>query len=859
MKRIYSIVVILFIFALFSSKSMEYTASLEPFSSDLIGIAHNSTSILCYGNNGIIMQSDVNAKDWKQIYIGERDSIIKIVNFEDTYIGITKKYILKSIDNGVTWKKYYFSEINNDLINLTILKDTIFLLTNNGIYTINLNFNVISKYFNFDTTLNNIYYEFEANENSLFFFRYNLINHKLYLSNLDINKKNISEKEIRYEISDYGIASSDIKSLSIKIYENKNISCLVNYKLFGYYYFKTKIYNYQVTSDSVYLLYDNLNDNYRFVSGLGIFKNKVYIIAPDTLNYINLFNINETGNLTLITSEKIDRLIFPSYSLLEEYLNGELSEKVIFGKQYINAICFINDSLIIAVDNRKVILKSTNSGKSWNVVSYLNLGNHSANDIGPALYFQTSNIFYIPNSENNNQYLQILKTTNGGVTWYPQKGTELRYSSSSRSIFYNDKKEKIYIIITSTDSLDKIKCFYSDNNGDSFINFPIEKIFGQNNVDSEIISKNYSFDDRYIIQTMNNKYPHTSKGSPYKTSLFILDKDFNYLSKVTLDSLLVYDISYNTNDNAYYLIGLRQTQFMDTDSGYYFNNKLVLLKSSDGGEKWTDTKINLPINFDFYTLFKGERYYKETIETLYLNNKFILHNASKSSGIGGVIYDNTIYSIDLTTLSIDSIHIFAPDNISKIFILKGQPFIYSKGIDYLYHINIYNSQIAIDDSIKINDILPFYNRYDNVIFNFFSIGSDLWFLIGEKDYLAVGTNYNLKIVPYRIRFDNLVSVNESSTEKSDVYLYNELPYPMPADNEVSVLFYWNSKYDIQMAKYELYDIYGEKVDKINFKFIQESNFNGRLMLECNSLPTGVYLLQIKLGDEQKSIPLIINK
>lgn len=852
MKKFNTITFIFFIFASFCSKAMEYETSLEPFSSDLIGIAHNSTSILCYGNNGIIMQSDINANDWKQIYIGERDSIIKIINYQETYIGITKNYLMKSTDNGTNWTKYKFPKINNDMINMTILKDTIFLLTKNGIFSLNLNLNVILKYYNFDKTLDNTFYEFESNENSLFFFRYNLINHKLYLSNLDVNTRSIIEKEIRYEINDDFIATSDIKSLSLKIDENETISIFVNYKFVGFYGLKTKIYKYQQTSDSLNLLYDNQNDNYRFVNSYEIFNNNTYIISPDTLNYINLYNVNETGDITLITSEAIDRLIFPSYSLL----NGN----VLFGKQKINKFCFINDSLIIAVDNRKVILKSTNSGKSWNVISYFNLPNFAANEYGPTLLSQTPNNIYILQTENNNQYLQILKSTNGGVTWYPQKGKELTYSNNSKSFICNNNNGKIYIIIVNSDSVDKIKCFYSEDYGDNFVSFPIENLFGQNNVDSEFISKSYSFDDRYIIQTLNNKNPHTSKGSPYKTSLFILDKDFNYQNKVTLDSLLVYNISYNMYDNSYYLIGLRQTQFMETDSGYYFNNKLVLLKSNDGGKKWTDTKINLLITFDFYTLFKGERYYDETVETLYLNNKFIIHNANKSSGIDRVTYDNKIYSIDLTTFSIDSTHIITPDNINNIFILKGQPFIYSNGSDYLYHVNIYNSPIAIDDSIKINDILPFYNKFDNVIFNFLSIGSDLWFFLGEKDYSAVGTtNYNLKIVPYRIRFNKLVSVSEAQTERSDVYLYNEPPYPIPADNQVSTMIYWNNKYDIQRAKYELYNIYGEKYENIRIKLQPESNYSGRLTIDFGEIPSGVYLLQVKLGNEQKSIPIIIKR
>ncbi|OGU60285.1 MAG: hypothetical protein A2X64_03565 [Ignavibacteria bacterium GWF2_33_9] len=851
MKRYITFIAIFYFFALFNLKGIEYTASLEPFSSDIIGIAKNSSSILCYGTKGIIMRSDLKAQDWKQVYIGEMDSIINIVNYQDIYIGATNKYLLKSIDNGINWTKLKLNEIDfNNIVNITFLKDSLFLLTNNGIFNLDLKSNAIGKIVNFDTTLNNVYYEFLSYNNSLFYFKYNLINNRLYLAKFEVNTKNTIEEEINYEINENFLATSDIKSLKLKLNDNNGVYFLIDYKTSLSPYPMTKIYKQKLESDSITLLYNNLNDNYRVVNSFEIFNNNKYIISPDTLNYINLFKLKETGDLSLITKNEIDRLIIPSYNVI--------GNDLIFGRKYINSFSFINDSLIIAVDNKKAIFKSTNAGENWLVASSFIPLTYYANAMGPKIYSQFPDKFYIPLSINNNKYLQIIKTTNGGITWSPQKNKNFYYNINSRSFLFQNKEEKIFLIIKNPDYADKIKCYFSDDYGDNFVNFTTDKIFGSNSLDSEYISNVYTFSESYFIHTMNINSSN-KKGEPYVSTLFALDKNCNYQNKVTLDSISVFNISHNTIDNSFYLIGLKQIQFMDTDSGFYFNKKVVLLKSLDGGKTWKDLNINLPINFDFFTLSKGKRYYDESIETLSLNNKFILLNSNKSFESEGLKYKNNIYALDLLSLSIDSTQIITQNVLSNLFILKGQPFIYYISSDYLYHINMINSPIFIDDSIKISDLLPFYNKFDNVIYNFFSVDSDLWFYIGEKDYSTLGSDISYKILPYRIRFEKLVSVIETKIEKSDVYLYNEPPYPMPVENQVSTVFYWNSNYDVQKANYELYNIYGEKLEKFHVKFIQESNSSGRLILDCNEVPSGVYLLQIKLGEEQKSIPIIINK
>jgi hypothetical protein len=117
-------------------------------------------------------------------------------------------------------------------------------------------------------------------------------------------------------------------------------------------------------------------------------------------------------------------------------------------------------------------------------------------------------------------------------------------------------------------------------------------------------------------------------------------------------------------------------------------------------------------------------------------------------------------------------------------------------------------------------------------------------------------------MPYKVNFNKFVSVNKENTdqiEKNDVYLYNEPPYPIPANDMIVTTIYWNNKYDINTAKYDIYDIYGERMKNTGIKFEPTNNYSGKLIWECSNIPTGVYLLQIKLGEEQKSIPIIINR
>jgi hypothetical protein len=89
MKKLITTIVLLLAAISFNLKAIEFSAYYEPTNSDLMGITWNSSTILCYGSHGIIMKLDIVKKNWKQIYIGQLDTIKKIIDFKDTFIGIT--------------------------------------------------------------------------------------------------------------------------------------------------------------------------------------------------------------------------------------------------------------------------------------------------------------------------------------------------------------------------------------------------------------------------------------------------------------------------------------------------------------------------------------------------------------------------------------------------------------------------------------------------------------------------------------------------------------------------------------------------------------------------------------------------
>lgn len=89
------------------------------------------------------------------------------------------------------------------------------------------------------------------------------------------------------------------------------------------------------------------------------------------------------------------------------------------------------------------------------------------------------------------------------------------------------------------------------------------------------------------------------------------------------------------------------------------------------------------------------------------------------------------------------------------------------------------------------------------------------------------------------------------------YLYAYPPYPIPAKEIVSTLFFWDSKLDINKAIMPVYDMNGNKIcGKEKIILEKQSEFSGIVTWNTSAVNKGIYFIQIVHGTQTKMIKII---
>lgn len=129
-----------------------------------------------------------------------------------------------------------------------------------------------------------------------------------------------------------------------------------------------------------------------------------------------------------------------------------------------------------------------------------------------------------------------------------------------------------------------------------------------------------------------------------------------------------------------------------------------------------------------------------------------------------------------------------------------------------------------------------------------------------EDYIYSGTDIGI----YRAKISDLISyinkIKESEQiEVKDAYLYHSKTFPNPAGDFVRNTIFWNSKYDINKAQIDIYDIYGVKIEEPNLKIELQNDYSANIGWECSLVPSGVYFMKVSIGSEFLAIPFLVNR
>ncbi|MCX7909898.1 MAG: hypothetical protein N2560_10355, partial [Ignavibacteria bacterium] len=595
---------LLLFLALTFSFSNLYSTKLEllPLCINYYGVESSKGNIIIYGNFGTYLISNNNAKSWKRCWIGNFESIFHIVNYKDTLWGILGNgYIISSTDGGEHWVKNKIEIENGDKTLRLIVTDEAFYVR--GIQTIYLydrNFKKISK---IQDTLLKVFYK-EVHDPG---YPYPLVNLNDYDFYYFFDKLIVLSN---FTNSGFFLVDKNLSKINlvnpcelISIYKDTNSknSCNVN-KIFlykGKLVFQLKSENLYVSNEDFtkweYFFRDTNFLNFRDTANIKRWKEIVnplgYYSDGKNLFCMVLKNWEYKGKILafgivlkkFISSPK-DTFIVSGNNFIDSYMKTTFSppgyrHDVGIGIYMTKDRRFgvFNDSIHIFVHDKSYIFLTTNSGKNWGLISFLN--GKPNNILNDTVYF-----FVYPSSGN----AEVCRTFDGGYTFLPNK----RYFPGDTSF-----KNANYL---------QVKVFFIDSSGIGFLTgsqssspyyFTVTENFWDSTVVVPTSIAPYSSNFTSNVSPINNKYyfalNDTANNNYYYSLLYYetLNKKFHLLGWDSL-SQNYSSVIKGTNSTINYIIPNGSiADFIAfsivNDTNYIYKNRFEIRHTLDSGRTFT--------------------------------------------------------------------------------------------------------------------------------------------------------------------------------------------------------------------------------------------------------------------------------
>lgn len=809
MKRL--ILFIILIITCLNLYSEELPFKVERMICDFRGACSLGNTVIAYGDYGIICGSSDNGNTWWQKSLGDKYQIQKIVLHENVFYGVTQFSLIKSLDSGKTWIHKQFS-INPEIQNLTIGNSKLFFQTKTGIYEADLDLNYNSKSL-VSLDSNKRFTELTYNKSSLL----------MIIDSVDIFRFNIDTK------------LEEFFSYDDKINKDCRNAC----------YLKMK-------NDTLYLL--RLNNKYTKANIMvySVDNGQKWNILKDSLKAVTYYNILNDGFIYCAIDTKIDfnyiveilKLNFYKYDCKKfEQLNiiDTLNYKILYDINFdnqikISEIIKLSDSCLLTFGTNKLILKSDNNGKSWNIISYFDEEIFNS-DLNNCLKHIDNKHVLI-----SKKYKNI--SIDGGITWIPS--------------------------LMMVDIYGKIMCFDYDKNGnggfvrferkDSSIVFYKANKYGleysvgyKNKLNRELLFNNeqmFKFNDCSIFtihRLIQNQSNDTIDGNKF-TDIYYFDSNNEFINVKRFDSTNIYSIT-KFSDNNLYAISVEYSGYY-VENGYpkYRYTRRYLIKSTDYGANWTKIQeFNKEYKFTTHSsLFK-------------LNNLIFLRTWSIDSNA----YMCIVFDLEKNTQQfIKDRSNFVNESINS----NGKIFY---GVANDNSIGMTSSNNLFSNEYKYYSPRQFFSNWDNCNFANQEYGED-WILYFQfnADYggmltskIIVKDRYSNK---FPINYCRIIDINPTEVEKEEIeieksYLYNTEAYPIPAKNNVRSKIYWEPRYPMDENNISIFDVNGNKVIVKSLELQKNEIYSGIINIDCSNLSNGTYIIIVKSNDNKLVIPFIIAK
>lgn len=478
---------------------------------------------------------------------------------------------------------------------------------------------------------------------------------------------------------------------------------------------------------------------------------------------------------------------------------------------YANAFRLVDiiadENIIIMTCENRAIIKSTDYGKTWDVISYTPLFESGFLEV-----WDEKNWSIISPS-------LVYQSKDGGATFKPGKDNLIDVTDTTkilsfiRSYHYFNKDSAIYFIKHQYNNTTKREVYTTNDGGNTLIAY--EAKFPEN---------------LHFVSDMGD-YLIVAKSWDSKKEIFYkLSKDFKLDSINSIDSV-----------------------FFDNYQTLQFNNKIYIFYNKSYNNSNSPHNVTIAVSDDSLKTIRDIF----TIENDSIN---IVYPVLKSKN--GNIYFKIITSVPGNIFGV--IKYFRLDTKSDKVYGVEIPFSiasYYQNKEYIEDQKYFSAQEVVyeDTSYKYKYVEVKVNGTD---FEYDTVGNNKLGLtpinLVNSDYLMLygGIQQFYK----KIELDRLTSVNQVENVSETIQIWPFTPTPNPARSKIKVKFYTEAKDKIKNMKVNLINIAtGSKQEIKNYKISFTNNWNGEITFDISDFFVGSYLINLSISDYSRSSKLIINR
>jgi hypothetical protein len=813
--------------------SQERPFELVRIITDYRGVVTNGKKTICYGDYGIMTFTVDAGKTWEQKNFNEKHNVLRIETDGKEFYGVTDYILFRSYADDSYMMVTTLSD-EPKVIDMALFENYIYILTRDGILCSDKEMNYY-RLLTLDS--NKKYSELKTDGNNLFF----ILDEKLLLK-YHLSTQKMDTIDLIKEFNCYNCT----KVSEIKIFDDSIFVQISEKAADGYFY-----YSLLKSDDGGKNWIQITNHNIRGKS-YSLFDNDIYFLKAEP-------KIDSNNSFFYVNFSKIDSSHYQVDSSCFTQINNEdgIERYIRWRKDTeFNDFVMINKDTIIAVGNNNLIAVSYNNGKSFKLKSFFNAisnGYHYQN-----VRFVSDSLIYVING------FEFFKSENAGITWLPQRYYNYNNDSYSNypDYYYIDKNGIGFANYRQINSKDDSSSLITSDFGEHFTKTNSQDLiipFYYGLPNSHLNREGLDLGD-VILFTLNPEID--SKGNKsflilrYDKSLKLLDttrylghlRNLNMINENNIIALFLVTNGENKADS----------DGNTTDYSYHY----YLRKSTDKGKTWDSIEKNIPIRQKL--LKNGENFYYDDV---ILDNALVFGNF--------IVYptsDNVIYRYDYINERLDSLLLPITLHRFNSFALFGSStkiFLTSNNVssNKLFYTDIFSKELGKWDSIPPELLMNRWENYDyfkrlenkDAILSAHMFNDSVGFLVIGKTQKDISGYIEYKLSFAKIRFYNIVNVEDYKIENNDVYFWHSNPYPLPGQYIIKSNIHWTRNTPIHDAKIDVFDINGTKIKVDDINIEPSDPYSGKLVWDCSNINSGIYIIQISLFGKSINFPVVVTK